>query len=174
MWRNLPRGFNCRFEGDKFSYSAGRQDHASVYIDGGKPENKLQAEKRTTIQEGTIIYFRPAIKERSNPFMVNMEFHVIASDDNANASPSSATIATTENPLPVPSSNYPFHLRRNTMHILSVADTKDTIEDTIMDNVTAEDATAAEDAIYPFSCVIHEYHDHMRFNFAAELEDHIK
>ena len=170
MWRNLARGFNCHFDGDKFWYSSGRHECASVYINGGKPANKLHAEEEITITGGTVIYFRPEVKERSNPFMVNMEFRVIASyytsNDNDNAPLSPAAIATTGNPFLQSPLAY-------NVHVVSISDTRRTIVDTytIMDNATAKDATATEDATVSFSCPIHEYHDHMRIKFAAELEE---
>ena len=57
---------------------------ASFYRDGGRKENKIPPEEKFTVQEGTVLTFRPPLQYRNEQWMHNLEYRVVAVDAEAN------------------------------------------------------------------------------------------
>ena len=56
---------------------------ASFYRNGGRKENKIPPEEKFTVQEGTILTFRPPLQYRNEQWMRNLEYRVVAADADA-------------------------------------------------------------------------------------------
>jgi hypothetical protein len=85
MWTNIPRGFQfLKGEKNNWWYEKGRSDreYASVYVDGGKKEHKIEATDEFDLKKGSILYLRPSIEHRGVEYkwMANMEFRVVTEE----------------------------------------------------------------------------------------------
>ena len=56
---------------------SGRIAVASVYLDGGKLNNKIKPNQKFTLKEGSKIVIRPPVKKRDDNGMHDVEFRVI-------------------------------------------------------------------------------------------------
>ena len=56
---------------------------ASFYMNGGRKENKIPPEEKFTVQEGTVLIFRPPLQYRKEKWMRNLEYLVCAGDAGA-------------------------------------------------------------------------------------------
>ena len=56
---------------------------ASFYRNGGRKENKIPPEEKFTVQEGTVLIFRPPLQYRKEKWMRNLEYLVCAGDADA-------------------------------------------------------------------------------------------
>ena len=65
---------------------------ASFYRNGGRKENKIPPEEKFTVQEGTVLIFRPPLQYRNELWMRNLEYRVVAAD----AGPSSDNVVEEE------------------------------------------------------------------------------
>ena len=65
---------------------------ASFYRNGGRKENKIPPEEKFTVQEGTVLMFRPPLQYRNEKWMRNLEYRVVA----AGAGPGSNNVVEAE------------------------------------------------------------------------------
>jgi hypothetical protein len=80
MWNNLPQGFEfLKGDNNKWWFEKGRsnREYASVYVDGGTMEHKIQSKDEFELKEGSSLFIRPPIEHREEEFMVKMEFRVV-------------------------------------------------------------------------------------------------
>ena len=82
QWTNLPRGFVFFHHGNNiWSYCNDTRrknaDVASVYVDGGRKENKIQPNERFTLKKGSCLFLRPPMEKRDDKWMHELEFRVV-------------------------------------------------------------------------------------------------
>jgi hypothetical protein len=118
----MQRSFKLHINGNNGMFTCNDDEHPSVYIDGGMPENKLALNKEFAIDVGTIIYMRKPGGDRDD---LKMEFHVIAIDDNEN-----------KNEIVVETGS-------NIIEMVGISDNNDTIADVAADKGIIVDVTEA-------------------------------
>ena len=92
---NIPRQmrFRCHdndtmsltLDGHRCKDDKENNQPASFYRNGGRKENKIPPEEKFTVQEGTVLIFRPPLQYRKEKWMRNLEYLVCAGDADANA-----------------------------------------------------------------------------------------
>ena len=74
----IPRSFLFHFENSEGTFTCKDSSHPSIYINGGKKENKIELDEVFEIAVGTVIYLRKALGSCDDPML---EFRVVALDE---------------------------------------------------------------------------------------------
>lgn len=74
----IPRSFLFHFKNSEGTFTCNNSSHPSIYINGGKKENKIELDEVFEIAVDTVIYLRKALGSCDDPML---EFRVVALDE---------------------------------------------------------------------------------------------